>query len=125
MPFNHESVPGGLSRDSMGVYMHTPTGILTADVATPTPITSPKTSLGTVVVTLMVPPTATACVIVPVAQVRFGDNITLDGTAGHGYSVAPGGVQTPIPCVRMDKLYFRIDAVAGTTTLYFHFETLK
>ena len=96
--------------------------ILTQD-ATGTPIDSPKSLTTTAVFTFVPPPGALVMVGRSAAAVRYGDNVTLDGTANEGYMLASGSETFRVPCADGGSIYVRNDAT-GTNNFYFFFERI-
>lgn len=95
--------------------------ILNRDATTPTPNESPLT-VSTVVLELVPHPHAKTLHLRPVgADVRYGDNGTLDGTANEGYAVVADGGSIDIPVTPGGSVYVLRDA-AVNVALGFHFE---
>ena len=112
---------GALPEDSKGRTIQVATNIQMED-DTATPLVSPQTNTGTVT-TLVIPANAVALImLVTGTAVRYGENTTLDGTAGDGYGLIPDGASIALPCANLEALSFNRDPVSGTATLYFHFE---
>jgi hypothetical protein len=90
---------------------------------TGTPLDSPQTISSSVVT--VVPATNADLMYcrAAVADIRYGDNATLDGTADEGYGLIPAGSALYIPCADGGSIFFLRDAAADAT-LYFHFEQL-
>lgn len=95
--------------------------IITQDGTSPTPVESPKSLTTTAVFTFVPPAGALVMVCRSAADVRYGDNATLDGTANEGYMLAAGNTDFRIPCADVGNIYVRND-VTGTNNFYFFFE---
>lgn len=96
--------------------------IITQD-GTGTPQESPLT-VSSVVLELVIPTNADVLYIrAAVADIRYGDNATLDGTADDGYGLIPAGTALRIPCADGTSVHVLRDAAVDATA-YFHFETL-
>jgi len=101
--------------------------ILTQD-GTGTPKVSPESLLTTAVQTFIPPAGAVVMIAVSAGVVRYGDNVTLDGTAGSvpagaGFMKACAEAEFRIPCANKNSIFIRND-VAGTNELHFMFEIL-
>ncbi len=74
----------------------------------------------------MVPPTGAVVMIMQSAgPLRYGDNVTLDGTGtGKGYAFSAMDTDVRVPCANGDNIFVRND-VTGTNNLFFFFEMLN
>lgn len=92
--------------------------------ASSTPKVSPLT-VSTVVLELVPPGDAIQLIIrATVADIRHGDNNTLDGTAADGYTVIPAGTAKEIDCADGASIFVLRDA--GTdATANFEFKRLR
>ncbi len=95
--------------------------IITQDGTAVTPLESPQSLTTTAVKTIVPPAGALVMVGRSAADVRYGDNVTLDGTANEGYMLCSGGVDFRVPCADGGSIYVRND-VTGTNNFYFFFE---
>jgi len=96
--------------------------IQTYDATTGTVITSPKTGVTTVPLAFVTPPNAVVFTFKSTADCRYGDNATLDGSAGKGYKKGTSSVDIRVPCNSMSSVYIR--AETGTVDIDFFFEVL-
>ena len=103
---------GALPLDANGNAIQSGTEFLTED-ATGTPVISPFTTTNADVKTLTVPENVAACVFTPVgADIRVGENVTLDGTGtGKGYVVIPDKTSQAYPVAGMTSVFFKRNAV--------------
>jgi hypothetical protein len=89
--------------------------------ATATPQLSPLT-VSTSVLELKIPENATQVRLTASgADCRYGDNSTLDGTAGNGYSLLADGKTITLPCADQSSIHVLRDA-AVDVTLSFGFD---
>jgi len=113
---------GGLPLDMDGRPIQVGARIQNRDGAS-TPLESPATISG-VIISATIPVNAVSMSLRALtADIRFGDNAVLDGTANEGYNFIPDGSSTVIPVAGRDKIFFLRDA-SITASLYFHFELL-
>lgn len=109
-------------RDGNNLPIITPATALFQD-ATTVPVKSPKASLDTTGIALVVPANATSVSFYPsaAANVSF-TSATWDGSVG--YNTIPATTITKFPCGGINGGSIYVAAVASTITLGFHFEML-
>lgn len=117
------SLSGIQPRDANNLPIMTPATVQFSD-ATGTPITSPKTSVGTGGQAFVVPTGAVFFCVYPSAAAYVNLSGTFD--ASNGYNTIPATVITKIPCGNLSttggSIY--VAATASTITVGFHFEML-
>lgn len=86
-------------------------------------VDSPKTSVGTNVVSLTAPALSRSVTLMADAAIRVGRNGVLDGTANEGYDYLPAYTKQIFPIRPGNLIYFRINAASGTCNVFFAFNT--
>lgn len=113
---------GALPRDANKASIPVASQIDMQD-ATGTPQVSPLTVADTAL-EVVIPTNAILCTLSPAgADLRFGDNATLDGTSGNGYFLLPDGEDKTIPVADGNSFWVVRDA-GVSVTLSFFFEIL-
>ena len=111
-----------LRKDANRQAIQVANDIITQD-GTGTPIESPKSLTTTATFTFVPPAGALVMICRSPAAFRYGDNVTLDGTANEGYMYGPAETDVRIPCADGGSIYIANHAT-GTNNLYFFFERL-
>ena len=88
-----------------------------------TAVVSPKTSVGTGVVTLTRATGGKYMYLTASAALRYGDNTSLDGTNGGYMYLSAYEPSHAIPIGNETALYIRINDTTGTCTVWFEYQT--
>lgn len=114
---------GSLPKDANSKPINVASRFQNRDNTTPTAQESPLTVAGTPL-EIVIPDNA---VLVKIrasgADLRIGDNSTLDGTAGKGYFLLPDGFTITEPVADGNSIYVMRNA-AVSVTMSFNFEIL-
>ena len=115
-----ETRTGSMGRDANSNPIQTPSTLQFYD-ATPTPIYSPKTSVGTTAVEFVTPANAVTMIFRCSAAGRYGPQATLTGAStATAYKVADSSVDIKYPVGNTSSVFIR--AETGTITVDFMYE---